>query len=105
MQDAILLLDLIMHKLIYSLIKQDARHWFGGLNLERTAGMAEADVTIDYTNWRGERSTRRIRPSGTIRFAATEWHPEPQWLIFAHDLEKGADREFAAADIHSWKKG
>lgn len=56
---------------------------------------------IDYTNYRGERALRRIWPRG-ISFGTTEYHPEPQWLLLAFDLEKQADRHFAMKDIHAW---
>jgi predicted DNA-binding transcriptional regulator YafY len=59
-------------------------------------------VRIDYTNWRGERSLRHIHPL-SIAFANDEWHPETQWLLEAVDLEKGAIRWFALANIHSWQ--
>jgi predicted DNA-binding transcriptional regulator YafY len=58
-------------------------------------------VVIRYTNYRGETSDRKIVPK-SIRFASTEWHPEPQWLLDAFDLEKQADRSFAMKDIHQW---
>lgn len=60
------------------------------------------EVVIDYTNWRGERAMRRIRPL-TIRFENTEWHQEAQWLLRAVDIARGATRDFAMRDIHSWK--
>ena len=60
------------------------------------------EVLIDYTNYRGERAVRRIRPL-TVRFENNEWHPETQWLLLAVDIEKGATRDFAVKDIHSWK--
>lgn len=59
------------------------------------------EILIDYTNWRGERAIRRVRPL-TIRFENTEWHPETQWLMRAVDIERGATRDFAMKDIHSW---
>jgi predicted DNA-binding transcriptional regulator YafY len=59
------------------------------------------EVVIDYTNWRGMRSSRRIRPWG-IRFGSNEWHAQEQWLLHALDIEKDEDREFALASIHSW---
>ena len=59
-------------------------------------------VIIDYTNYRGERAERRISPI-MIYFRATEHHPEPQWLLDAHDLDKDAGRTFAMKDIHAWK--
>lgn len=57
-------------------------------------------VTLVYTNYRGETAPRTIIPRST-RFAATEWHPEPQWLLLAFDVEKNSDREFAIKDFGS----
>lgn len=59
-------------------------------------------VHIDYTNWRGERAIRVIKPL-MISFGANEWHKEPQWLLYAFDVEKDAPRWFAMAAIHSWR--
>jgi hypothetical protein len=54
-------------------------------------------TVVIYTNWRGETAVRTITPK-SIRFGATEWHPEPQWLLLADDAEKG-EREFALLDM------
>lgn len=67
-----------------------------------------AIVRIDYTNYRGERRERRIVPIA-IRFTANEWHPEPQWLMHAIDIEKAAagepaGRDFAMKGIHRWEQ-
>lgn len=59
-------------------------------------------VEIDYTNYRGERAIRRIKP-GSIGFTTSPWHPEPQWILFAWDVEKQAHRQFAMKDIHAWR--
>lgn len=59
------------------------------------------EVTIDYTNWRGERSMRNIRPLRLV-FENNEWHPVTQWILEAIDLDKGEERSFALADIHAW---
>lgn len=59
-------------------------------------------VTIDYTNYRGERRQRQIEPL-RMYFGANEWHPEAQWLIEARDVEKNVTRSFALRSIHSWK--
>lgn len=56
-------------------------------------GAGEA-VEIGYTNWRGEYAVRKIVPR-SLWHGSTEWHPEPQWLITAHDVEKDAERDFA----------
>lgn len=60
-------------------------------------------VTIDYTNHRGERQERYVRPI-RLEWGANEWHATPQWLLVAHDSEKNAERHFALACIHSWKQ-
>ena len=62
----------------------------------------EEAVLIDYTNYKGERTVRGVVPI-SIRFGKSEWHPEPQWLMLAHDLGRNAEREFAIKDIHSWR--
>lgn len=64
----------------------------------------QQEVTIVYTNWRGETGRRRIRPLH-VAFENNEWHPETQWLLYAIDLDKGAERTFAMANIHQWQSG
>ncbi len=61
-------------------------------------------VIIDYTNWRGERAFRRVIPD-EITFApqGTEFHETPGWFMRAYDVDKKGSRDFAMADIHSWK--
>lgn len=63
--------------------------------------MEDRDVTIDYTNWRGERRMRKIRPLNIV-FRASSWHPQNQWLLSAIDLEDGEVKEFALKDIAKW---
>jgi hypothetical protein len=58
-------------------------------------------VRIKYTNYRGETAIRRIVP-GQLRFGASEWHPEPQWLLDALDIDRGVTRSFAMKDILAW---
>ena len=36
-------------------------------------------------------------------FGKTEFHPTEQWLLNAVDVEKDEQRNFAMADIESWK--
>jgi hypothetical protein len=62
------------------------------------------DVMIDYTNWRGERRMRRIRPTGRFLFESNEYHPAPQYLIEAIDVEVEGLRTFALSGIHSWRE-
>jgi predicted DNA-binding transcriptional regulator YafY len=65
------------------------------------SNMDKQIVIIEYTNWRGIRSKRHIRPL-SIAFDNNEWHPSTQWLLEAVDVEKGETRTFALANIHSW---
>lgn len=58
-------------------------------------------VRIVYTNYRRQTAVRSIIPE-RVWFGSTEWHPEPQWLLDALDVEKGERRSFAMADIRCW---
>jgi predicted DNA-binding transcriptional regulator YafY len=58
-------------------------------------------VNILYTNHKGETAWRHVRPY-RIRFTATPWHPEPQWILDARDLDKDTVRAFAMRDIKEW---
>ena len=60
------------------------------------------EVTIDYTNWRGVRSLRRIRPL-RIAFENNEWHHTTQWVLYADDLDKNEERTFALQNVHNWE--
>jgi predicted DNA-binding transcriptional regulator YafY len=55
----------------------------------------ETAVEILYTNWRGVIPQR-------LTYDATEWHPEPQWLMEAFDCDRKAMRSFAMKDIQQW---
>lgn len=67
------------------------------------AGTAAGDpVTILYTNHRGETAVRRITPIAREWFGSSDWHPEPQWLFTAFDMEKEAFRDFARAGVKAW---
>jgi len=57
-------------------------------------------VVIDYTNWRGERRERMVRPL-SLQFTDTKWHPEVQWMLMAED--EGVVKGFAMKGIHSWR--
>lgn len=62
-------------------------------------------ITFLYTNWKGETSQRHVIPK-FIEFISTEWHPEPQWIMTAFDLDKKQDRGFAMKDMKQfdWSK-
>lgn len=58
-------------------------------------------VKIIYRNWKGITSERNILPE-RIWWGSTEWHPEPQWMMRALDLDKSEIRNFAMQDVLSW---
>lgn len=57
-----------------------------------------APVTLTYTNWRGDTEVRRIIPR-CIWWGSTAWHPEPQWILTALDVDKDKERHFALKDF------
>lgn len=67
-------------------------------NAARRAVPAGEPVTLTYRNWRGEVAERAIIPR-RVWFGSTDWHPEPQWLLTAWDVEKNAERDFALKDF------
>lgn len=61
----------------------------------------ETAVVFTYKNYKGEVATRTVIPSRTY-FGSTSFHPEPQWLLEAWDLDKDEPRTFAHKDISGW---
>jgi predicted DNA-binding transcriptional regulator YafY len=59
-------------------------------------------MAFTYRNWRGETATRQVETYGVF-WGATEWHPEPGWMLQALDLEKREHRLFAMRDISEVK--
>jgi predicted DNA-binding transcriptional regulator YafY len=62
------------------------------------------NISFDYTNWRGEKSRRRVHPI-RIYFANTPWHPNTQWLMEGYDLDKKEMRDYALADMSNISRG
>lgn len=67
-------------------------------------------VVIVYENWRKETAERRVAPVPPddhfkVYFGSTAWHPVPQWLFDAFDLDKGCVRTFAVGGVKSWRSG
>jgi hypothetical protein len=58
-----------------------------------------------YRNHRGEQGYRRVRPI-SIRFGASAWHTEPQWLMLGDELADDdtviKQREYAMRDMQSF---
>jgi hypothetical protein len=54
--------------------------------------------TYRYTNHRGETEERRFIPH-CLRYGATPFHAEPQWLLEVYDCDKNAPRTYALKDV------
>lgn len=61
-------------------------------------------VRILYKNYRGDWSSRVISPQ-TLWYGTTEFHKEPQHLLDALDIGKGAVRTFSMQDLKQWQEG
>lgn len=54
-------------------------------------------IVMRYKNYRGEIAFRKVVPF-SLSFGATEYHPEPQWIMRAFDVGRCAYRDFALRD-------
>lgn len=55
-------------------------------------------LRFGYRNHRGEYAARTAYPL-RVAFGSTVWHPKPQWLLHAYDVERKAVRSFAMDDM------
>jgi hypothetical protein len=55
-------------------------------------------IVFTYTNWKGETGERKAIIKEFF-FGANDYHPEVQFMIRAFDVDKLAERTFAAKDI------
>lgn len=71
-----------------------------------TLGPALDDLLdIDYTNWRGERAWRRIRPDRLVweDEGTSPFHKGSGWVLVAFCLRAEAERRFRLVDIHEMR--
>ncbi len=59
------------------------------------------EVTILYTNWKGETEYYTILPTN-IWYGSTLYHPQPQWLLTAYVPAKRDTRDFALDSLKAW---
>ncbi len=69
--------------------------------MEPSEAKIDRQTVIEYKNHRGVTSIRTILPE-SIFWGSSEWHPQPQWLLNAYDVDKKAYRWFAMRDIKGW---
>jgi hypothetical protein len=55
-------------------------------------------IEFDYVNWKGNKGHRRAEID-EFYYGSTEYHPKPQWLLSAFDLDKKEYRIFAMKDM------
>ena len=60
-------------------------------------------VHVNYKNWRGEITVRRIVPL-EIYLGSTEYHKEEQWLLRVWDIDKEDYRIYALKKVLEWIK-
>jgi hypothetical protein len=60
-------------------------------------------IEFDYTNWQGETETRRVCIH-RLCWGRTEYHPQPQAIMFAHCMDRRADRGFALRDMSNVRR-
>jgi predicted DNA-binding transcriptional regulator YafY len=72
-----------------------ADHGQSSFAVEFTPGQI---IRFTYTNWQGVVAERKAQVISLV-YEGTEWHPEPQWLLQAFDVEKNAVRLFALRDM------
>lgn len=65
-------------------------------------GLGGDTVELVYTNYKGEKSIRKVLPVH-IWFGETVWHPDLQWFLDAWDVDRQAMRSFAMVAVDSWK--
>lgn len=59
------------------------------------------DLVFVYTNYRGEREIRHVKPI-SVWYGSTEYHPKSQWFLKAHCYDRDAERDFALTDCSSF---
>lgn len=55
-------------------------------------------IRFNYANWRGVCGVRNA-VIDEIYYGSNKYHPNPQFLMKAYDLDKNVDRVFAMADM------
>jgi hypothetical protein len=55
-------------------------------------------IEFEYTNYKGEHDTRRVC-THSIAWGSTEYHPQPQWILTGHCMDRRVTRGFAMRDM------
>jgi|LakMenEpi03Aug12_release.lakeMendotaPanAssembly.Ray.scaffolds.fasta_scaffold55650_2 hypothetical protein len=60
-------------------------------------------LTFTYKNYRGEVSECRVLTE-QLYFGSNEYHPEPQWLLEAYNIDREVTRTYALKDISNIRR-
>lgn len=74
------------------------RYWSERINTMMTCEGKHDVRALAYTNHRGEKNIRVVRPL-RLWWGSTEYHREAQWLLDVWDYERNATRTYALADV------
>lgn len=69
----------------------------------RVIGGYMENLEFDYVNYRSEVSRRKVIVHNISYGTCEPWHPDPQWIMYALDLEKNEFRYFAMKDMTNVK--
>lgn len=65
----------------------------------KTLQIEKGDIlNFSYVNYKDEKSYRKVVVDN-IYLGSNKWHPEPQFLLMALDVDKNAMRAFAMKDM------
>lgn len=64
--------------------------------------IAPVPVRVLYRNHAGIQAWRTIVPVA-FRYGISDHHKDAQWLVYAWDVEKMAERTFALKDVIKWE--
>jgi predicted DNA-binding transcriptional regulator YafY len=64
--------------------------------------MSEPCLKIEYTNYKGVRSWRTIRPIALYHGEHRPFYHGKRWLLRAWDVDRQAERVFDVHKIHGW---
>ena len=65
----------------------------------------ELTIRVLYENWKGTTSWRHLLPLAWY-YGATQWHPQPGYLLTAVDLEgENKVKDFSMSGVKDWSSG
>lgn len=57
-------------------------------------------MSVEYTNYKGERRRRKFLPLGSVEFGSNNWHPEPHYYMKVLDVDINEVRDCPLSGFH-----